>query len=154
MSFMKKAMLTLLLHAAAYAAVAQETAQGFDPGQSKIFPDKLTEVLVPLLFLFLLLNLLVSVLKNRAEARLKEKMVDKGISEEALVKIFGEANAMHRMQPLRWFLFALANGLALVLLHFCRHCLAWQSGYLAMGLVLLFNAAAFFTYYRRISKKA
>lgn len=151
---MKKAMLTLLFHAAVFAASAQDTGQGFDPGQSKIFPDKLTEMLVPLLFLFLLLNLLVAVLKNRAEMRLKEKMVDKGISEEALVKIFGGANAMQRMQPFKWFLFACANGLALVLLHFCRYWLAGQSGYLAMGLVLLFNAAAFFIYYRLISRKA
>lgn len=151
---MKKAILTLLLHAAAYAAGAQETAQGFDPEESKIFPDKLTEMLVPLLFLFLLLNMLITVLKNRAEARLKERMVDKGISEEALVKIFSDANTMYRMQPLKWFLFAFANGLALVLLHFCRHWLAGQSGYLAMGLVLLFNAAAFLIYYRRVSKKA
>lgn len=151
---MKKAILTLISHAAVIAAGAQDAAQSLDPEQSKIFPDKLTEMLVPLLFLFLLLNTLVAVLKNRAESRLKERMVDKGISEEALVKIFGEANAMRRMQPLKWFLFALANGLALVLLHCCRHWLAGQSGYLAMGLVLLFNAAAFFTYYRRISKKS
>lgn len=151
---MKKAILTLICHAAAFAAGAQGAAQSLDTEQSKIFPDKVTEMLVPLLFLFLLLNMLVAVLKNRAEIRLKEKMVDRGISEEALVKIFGGANAMQHMQPLKWFLFTLANGLALLLLHFCRHWLAGQSGYLAAGMVLLFNAAAFFTYYRRISKKA
>ena len=151
---MKKAILTLICHAAVLAASAQDAAQSLDPNQSKIFPDKLTEMLIPLLFLFLLLNMLVSVLKNRAEARLKEKMVDKGISEEALVKMFGDANAMHRLQPVKWFLFAIANGLALVLLHFMRDWLAGQSGYFAMGLVLSFNAAAFFIYYRRISKKA
>ncbi|MCO6489806.1 MAG: hypothetical protein J5I98_15425 [Phaeodactylibacter sp.] len=151
---MKKAILTLLFHAAVFAASAQDTGQGFGPGQSKIFPDKVIEMLVPLLFLFLLLNMLVAVLKYRAEMRLKEKMVDKGISEEALVEIFGTAIAMQRMQPLKWFLFAAANGLALVLLHFSRYWLAGQSGYLAMGLVLLFNAAAFYVYYRLISKKA
>lgn len=149
---MKRAILILLCCAAVFATVAQGATHRLDPDQSKIFPDKLTEMLVPLLFLFIMLNLLVSVLKNRAELRLKEKMVEQGISEEALVNLFGDAKAMRRLQPLKWFLFALANGLALILLHFWRHWLAGQSGYLAMGLILLFNAVAFYTYYRLISK--
>lgn len=151
---MKKAIMTLLCQAVVFAAGAQDAAQGFGSGLSKIFPDKLTEMLVPLVFLFLVLNLLVTVLKNRAELRLKERMVEKGISEEALAEIFGDAKAMRRMQPLKWFLFTLANGLVLVLIHFLQAWLAGQSGYLAAGLILLFNATAFFIYYRLISRKA
>lgn len=146
-------MLTLISQVSVLAAVAQGHDQLLQPDPLTIFPDKVTEMLVPLLFLFLLLNMLVTVLKNRAEMRLKEKMVDKGVSEEALITLFDKAHTVQHIQSLRWFLFAGANGLALVLLHFGRPWLAGQSGYLGAGMVLLFNAGAFFIHYRLMSKK-
>ena len=119
----------------------------------KIFSDKITEIVIPLAFLFLLLNQLVEVLRIRAEARIKEKMIDKGISENTLVKIFEEANQIRRLQLLKWSLVALANGIPLLIFHFGQAWFMGQSGYFAMGIIMLFNASAFFVYYRMISKR-
>ena len=125
----------------------------YDPDKLKIIPDKVFEIGLPFIFIFLLLNAIVTVLKNRAEQQLKLKMIEKGVSEETLVQIFKESNAIGRLQPLKWFLFSLAAGLSLFVIHFSRNWLVNQSGYLAIGIFLLFTSAAFFIYYNILSKK-
>ena len=104
-------------------------------------------------FIFLLLNTLISILKNRAEQQLKLKIIEKGVSEETLVKIFKESNTIVKLQPLKWFLFSIATATALVTIHFSRNYLVNQSGYLAVGIFLLFISAAFLIYYNILSKK-
>ncbi|MEP7371837.1 MAG: hypothetical protein ABI675_00525 [Chitinophagaceae bacterium] len=126
----------------------------YDPDKLKIIPDKVFEIGLPLLFIFLLLNTIVTVLKNRAEQQLKLKMIEKGVSEETLIKIFQESNAIARLQPLKWFLFSLAAGISLLIIHFSRDYLVNQSGYLAIGIFLLFISAAFLIYYTILSRKA
>ena len=69
----------------------------YDPDKFKIVPDKVFEIGVPLLFLFLLLNVIVSVIKTRAANRLTERMIDKGISEDALIKIFKDQHAITKL---------------------------------------------------------
>jgi hypothetical protein len=119
----------------------------------KIIPDKIFEIAVPLIFVFLLLNLLVSYLKSSAENKIKLKMIEKDISEESLNKVFKESNAIRKMQPLKWFLFSLANGLAILILFFLRHTIEDSSGYFAISVIILFNASASFFYYKLLSKK-
>lgn len=131
----------------------RQTQTDYDPNEGKIIPDKIFEIGVPLVILFLVLNVIVSVLKTKAENDLKLKMVEKGVSEESLVKIFQESNAITKLQPLKWFLFALATGLSLVVIHFAKSLLMNQSGYLAIGITLLFNAIAFFVYHKKLSQK-
>jgi hypothetical protein len=84
---------------------------------------------------------------------LKLKIIEKGVSEEALIEIFRESNAIAGLQPLKWFIFSLATGLALMIIHFSRDFLVGSSGYFAIGIILLFNAAAFAVYYNILSKK-
>jgi len=124
-----------------------------DPGRYKIVPDKLIEFGVPVLLLFLLLNTVVTVLKNRSEQQLKLKMIDKGVSEETLLKIFSEANAIARLQPLKWLLFTSATGIALVIIHFLSNYLLNQSGFFAIGIVLILNSIAFALYYALLTRK-
>jgi len=125
----------------------------YDRESLKIIPDKFFEIGIPLLIIFILLNTLIAVLKNRAEHQLKLKMIDKGVSEDALIKIFKESNLMAKLQPLKWFLFIFGTALALLCIHFTRDFLVNQSGYLAVGIFLLFISAAFFIYYNILSKK-
>ena len=54
----------------------------YDPEKLKIIPDKVLEFGIPLLFIFLLLNTVVAILKNRAENQLKLKLIEKGIPDE------------------------------------------------------------------------
>jgi len=140
-----------------FAGFAQDTTEyhmlNYDPEKLKIIPDKVFEFGIALLFLFLLLNMITSILKNKAEHQLKLKIIDKGISEEGLVKIFKESNAMASLQPLKWFLFSLAIGLSLILIHFTKKYLVNQSGYLATSIILIAIATAFFIYYRILAKK-
>ena len=125
----------------------------YDPEKLKIIPDKVLEFGIPLLFIFLLLNTVVAILKNRAENQLKLKLIEKGIPDETLLKIFKESNAISKLQPLKWFLFSLASAAGLLTIHFSRNYLVNQSGYLAVGIILLFLSAAFFLYYNILSKK-
>jgi hypothetical protein len=155
---MKKIIVLISLFSAPLFLAAQDgdaaRQLNYDPHAMKVIPDKVFEFGIPMLLIFLFLNTIVVVLKNRAEHQLKLKMIDKGVSEESLVKIFRESNAIVKLQPLKWFLFALATGVALLIIHLSRSWLASQSGYLAVSILLLCNAAAFFTYYKILSKKA
>jgi len=126
----------------------------YDPEKLKIIPDKVFEFGIPLLFIFLLLNMVVAMLKNRAENQLKIKLVEKGVSDETLVKIFKETNAISKLQPLKWFLFSLATAAGLLTIHFSCNYLINQSGYLAVGIILLFLSIAFFIYYNILARKA
>ena len=153
---MKKIVISFSLLVNGYIAFAQDKAGAsldHDPDKLKIIPDKILEFGIPLLFLFLLLNTVVAVLKHRAEHQLKLRMVDRGVSEESLLKIFRDANMMATLQPLKWFLFTAANAIGLASLHLLKNYLVNQSGYLAVAIILLFNALAFGVYYNILSKK-
>jgi hypothetical protein len=127
---------------------------GTTPGEEfKIIPDKVFEIGIPLLFIFLLMNALISYGKHRAENQLKLKMLEKGISEEALVKIFKESNAVAKVQPLKWFLFGVATGLSVLIIYLARKFMHDSAGYLALSIIILFNAAASFIYYIVLSKR-
>ena len=153
----KKIILTVSFFLLNLICFAQDKVENhtlnYDPGKLKIIPDKVFEFGIPLFFIFLLLNTLISILKNRAEQQLKLKIIEKGVSEETLVKIFKESNTIVKLQPLKWFLFSIATATALVTIHFSRNHLVNQSGYLAVGIYLLFISAAFLIYYNILSKK-
>ncbi len=140
-----------------YIAEAQEKAQTTvmpDPSDGGgIIPDKVLETGIPLLFLFFVLNTLVSYSKSRAENRLKLKMIDKGISEEALIKIFSDGNKILRLQPIKWFLFSLATGLALMAIYLSGNMVEDSSGFFALSIIVLFNAFASYGYYLILSRK-
>jgi hypothetical protein len=155
---MKKKLVTaavvLLLISTGFAQDNIQTGTlNYDPDKLKIIPDKVFEIGAPLLLLFVLLNTVVSIMKNRAVNRLTEKMIDKGISEDALLKIFKDRHAITKLQPLKWFLFSFTTAAGLVTIHLLRVYLVNQSGYLASGIILFFLSIAFLIYYRLLSKR-
>jgi hypothetical protein len=103
----------LPLTAFCFAQDTTRTTLNYDPERLKIIPDKVFEFGVPLFFIFLLLNTIVTILKNRAEHQLKLKIIEKDVPEETLIKIFKESNAIAKLQPLKWFLFTFAIAIAL-----------------------------------------
>jgi hypothetical protein len=125
----------------------------YDPHLHKLIPDKVYEFGIPILFLYLLLNTVVNILKNRADQQLKLKMLEKGVTENTLIQIFKESNVILTLQPLKYFLFCFSFGISLVIIHFCKDYLTNQSGYFAIGIVLLFTSVAFFIYYRILQSK-
>lgn len=118
----------------------------------QIIPDKVLETAVPLLFILVVLNILVHVLRQRSENILKRKMIEAGISEEALIEMFHEGNVILRLQPLKWFLFLFATGLGLITLDLFRNQLTQQSGYLSVGILLMFISAATLVYYQILTR--
>jgi len=152
----RKILLSIMLLLTAATAFAQDKAErtlDYDPDKLKIIPDKVFEMGVPLLFLFFVLQTVMSFVKIRAENNLKLKMIEKGVAEETLIEIFKESNVIAKLQPLKWFLFSLTTGLALIIIHFSRNFLVNSSGYFAIGIILLLNAAAFAVYYSILSRK-
>lgn len=125
----------------------------YDPHLHKLIPDKVYEFGIPILFLYLLLNTIVNILKNRADQQLKIKMLEKGVSENTLTQIFKESNSILKLQPLKYFLLCFSLGISLVIIHFCKDYLTNQSGYFAIGIILLFTSAAFLIYYRILQNK-
>jgi hypothetical protein len=125
----------------------------YDPDKLKLIPDKVFEFGIPMLFLILLLNTIVTVLKNRADQHLKLKMVEKGIADETLIQIFKESNAVLKLQPLKYFLICSSLGISFIIIHFCKDFLVNQSGYFALGIILILTSIAFIIYYNILQKK-
>lgn len=125
----------------------------YDPDKLKLIPDKVFEFGIPMLFLLLLLNTIVAVLKNRADQQLKLKMVEKGIADETLIQIFKESNAVLKLQPLKYFLICSSLGISFIIIHFCKDFLVNQSGYFALGIILILTSIAFIIYYNILQKK-
>ena len=153
----KKIGITISALASAVMCIAQDKVEthalNYDPDKLKILPDKVFEIGLPMLLLFIILNTIVSILKNRAENKLKLKMIEKEVSEETLIKVFRENNAIARLQPLKWFLFTFAMAISLFIIHFSREYLIYKSGYLALGIFLLLLSIAFLIYYRILQGK-
>ena len=124
----------------------------YDPND-KIIPDKVFEMGVPLLVLYLIANTIMSIFRIKAENRLKEKALDKGISEATLIALFQDDKKMARLIYLKWFLVLAALGIAFIFIHILADYIKLPSGYLAVGLITLLIAIAFFIYYRIIQKQ-
>lgn len=157
---MSRSLLAFFMLLVAAICNAQDTAvhnvQIYAPPSSQSIQDKVFEFGVPMLFLILLLNIIVTVLKNRADQRLKLKMLERGISEETLIRIFKESDTALKLQPLKYFLLSISVGISFLVIHFTDEQKDYelnQSGFFALGVILLFISCAFYIYYRIIRKK-
>ena len=152
MSIKSKFILLFLTLVTAVPAFSQENGI-YDPEKHKIIPDKVFEIGLPMLFLFLIANTLVSIFKIKAENRLKEKALDKGISEPTLVSLFAEDKKLNNLTYLKWFLILAALGISLLIIHSFAAFLQAKSGYLALGIITLLQAIAFLIYYRILKNR-
>jgi hypothetical protein len=159
---MKKKILTIIsilaLSAIQNLAVAQDTVRleypkGYDPHYNKVIPDKVFEIGLPLLVLFLIASSIVSVFKVRAENRLKEKALDKQLSEATLIALFTQDKAMVKFDYLKWALILGSVGISLFLIQLLSNTYKFYSGYWGVGIMFIFLSAAFFIYYNILRKK-
>jgi len=152
MKYTKQSAVFLALNFSCMYTFAQDSLTTNSNQSYQLIPDKVTEIAIPLVAAFLFLTIIAGVFKNRADHQLKLRMLEKGVSEESLVKIFKESNVLVKLQPLKWFLFSLALALSFISIHLLRDSLHNGSGYLPLGIILLFFSLASFIYYRIISK--
>ena len=135
---------------------AQDAAHNiipYDPQEHKVIPDKVFEIGIPALLLLVLLNTIITILKNRADSRLKLQMIERGVSEETLITIFRESNAIATLQPLKYALYGFSLALSLITIHVFRSYFIGQPGYLAAGIILLFTSVASYIYYLVLRRK-
>jgi hypothetical protein len=125
----------------------------YDPYNRKIISDKVFELGVPLLLLVVIINAVISVFKIKTEARLKEKAMDKGISEPTLIELFRDDKMMMRNNYLKWFLVLAFLGIALIYIHMLNQYVRMASDMLALGLISLFISIGLFIYYRITRKQ-
>ena len=144
----------VLLGPALMQAQDQITHHVYDPHLNKLIPDKVFEFAVPILFIYLLFNSIVAIIKTRADNQVKMKMLEKGVSEETILLMFQENKAIKKLQPLKYFLICASLGLALIVIHFCKDYLVNESGYMAIGIILVFTSVAFLIYYRLLQLKS
>jgi hypothetical protein len=135
-------------------AYAQQNDNGqfYDPDRHKLIPDKVFEIGLPLLFLFLLANAIVTIIKIRAENRLREKILDKQVSEEAMLTLFTKEPA-NKYVYLKWFLILAAIGISFIMLRMLAFAPGMDQGYMSMGVIALNLSLAFLIYYIIINKK-
>jgi len=125
----------------------------YDPDKLKIIPDKVFEIGLPLLFLYLVANTILTIFRIKAENRLKEKAFDKGLSEQTLLTLFAQDKKMERLLYLKWFLVLAALGISLIYIHLLAEFVHIRSGYLALGMITLMVSLAFLIYYRILRKQ-
>lgn len=153
---LRKHIATAILAISSFQSEAQEIISRnlpYDPNEHKLIPDKVFEIGVPALLLFLLLNAIIAILKGRADVRLKQQMIERGVSEETLIAIFRESNAIAKLQPLKYALYAFSLALSFAAIHLFRTYLSGQSGYLAVGIILFFTSAASYAYYLLLQRR-
>jgi len=149
---------TSLLTAAAWLVSmcylqAQQTEQYYDPDRHKIIPDKVFEIGLPLVFLFLLANAIVTIIRIRAENKLKEKMLDKEVSETAMVTLFAKDKSLNSFVYLKWFLILAAVGISLIMIRMLAFAHGLDQGYMSMGILAINLSFAFLIYYLILRKK-
>jgi len=126
---------------------------GYDPHYDKIIPDKVFEIGLPLLVLFLISNAVVNIFKIRAENRLKEKAMDKEISEPTLIALFASDKSLIKYSYLKYFLILAALGISFLIIQLLANNYALKSGYFAVGIMALCMSFAFLIYYNIIRNK-
>ena len=127
---------------------------GYDPHYDKIIPDKVFEIGLPLLLIFLLSNAVVNILKTRAENRLKEKVLDKQVSEATLVALFSEDKSMAKYSYLKWFLILASLGISfIVIMMLAESPVSPNQGYMSLGIIAMTMSVAFLVYFMIIRNK-
>jgi len=116
-------------------------------------PDKMFEVGTIFLMVFLIANTIVTLFKVYTERRLKEKAMDKGISEGTMRELFRQDKNMTKNNSLKWFLILASLGMSFIYIHMLDQYIKMSSGFLALGITSLLVSIAFFIYYRVIRKQ-
>ena len=149
------AVLSLLMVSNAFSqdTVRRVLPPDFDPHYNKIIPDKILEIGLPLLVLFLLSNMVVNIFKIRAENRLKEKALDRQLSEPALISLFSEDKTLAKYNYVKYFLILAALGVSFITIQLIATHNALYVGYMAVGLIALNVSVAFLIYFFIIRKK-
>jgi hypothetical protein len=111
---MKTKHLTLLLTCSPLLALAQEQ----NPAYQHDIPDKVFELAIPLMIIILLFYTIISVFRIVTDNRTRQRLIDKGVSDEALKQMLLNGNKRLTLEALKWGLILGFTGIALLICHF------------------------------------
>jgi hypothetical protein len=108
---------------------------------------KLFEIIVPSGILVIFFFVLMTIMQIQANKQLKIKMIEKGISEETLIKLFSVSGKESAHGALKWALLLGGVGFGLA------GSQSYEFGALSLGIVTMSAGLSFFIYYLIVRKK-
>jgi hypothetical protein len=112
-----------------------------------ISTSKLFSIMVPSGVLLVFFFVLMTIMQIQANKQLKIKMIEKGISEETLIKLFSVSGKESAQGALKWALLLGGVGVGLA------GSQAYEFGALSLGIVAMSAGLSFFIYYLIVRKK-
>jgi hypothetical protein len=103
--------------------------------------DKTFEIGVPALVIMVILYTLTQVVKIQAEKKIRERMIEKGISEETIILLTRNANKRLRLEFLKWGFILGYTSVAFLVSQYIVF------GFVTFALVFAALAAAMFSVY-------
>ena len=108
------------------------------------------EVLVPLMFLFVIAAILITYFTNRHRERIK--MIEKGLSAEDIKALYSREVRRDPLSSLKWGIIFVLGGLAITLSYFLHYSYNMDES-ITPGLVVLFVGAGLVLFYVIARKK-
>lgn len=121
-------------------------AQPVDPGYQHKVPDKVIEIGAPLFLFLAIVYAVVSIFRIYYENKIREKLIDKGISEETLKQMLSNGNKRFSIEALRWSLMIGFTGAGLIICHYI------EFGFISFGIIFVCLSLALGIFYT-VSKK-
>jgi len=139
---MKKitAMATMML--AVLVAQAQNTGEAPKPIIDSDFMRELLSVSGALLAVFLVSTFLLTLIRAYLDSKLKNKLIDKGASENTVTQLLQPLKKESRLEPLKWFSILAGIGLGFTFIN-----LSQPLGFHSLAIMSFSLAASFLGYY-------
>ena len=112
-----------------------------------ISASKVFEIVIPSGLLLILFFVVMTIMQIQANKQLKMKMIEKGISEETLIKLFSVSGKESAQSALKWAILLTGVGLGLA------GAQSYEFGALSLGIVTMFAGISFFIYFLIVRKK-
>jgi 4-hydroxybenzoate polyprenyltransferase len=124
-----------------WALASSAYAQEVDPAYQHRVPDKVFELGIPVLLIISILYTITQLFRISADKKIKEKLIEKGISDETLILLTRNGNRRLRLEALKWGLILGYTGIAFLLSEFTVF------GFMTFAFLFLGAAAALVTFY-------
>ena len=168
---MKRIMIVLFLLVSVFLTINAEAQSSIDSMRNKITMDslkyvsdhigemlsrqreqgistsKLFSIMVPSGVLLVFFFVLMTIMQIQANKQLKIKMIEKGISEETLIKLFSTSGKESAQSALKWALVLGGIGFGLA------GSQSYEFGALSFGIVAMSAGLSFFIYYLIVRRK-
>ncbi|MBL7852026.1 MAG: hypothetical protein JNN04_14080 [Cyclobacteriaceae bacterium] len=128
--------------------VAQEEA----PPRPWMLSDKIIEFAVPMFIITMVLQALVTIIKIRANQKLKERILEKEGNHEAMFKLFNETERITKLEPLKWAFLTMALAVSFFTILSINES-SPISELLSLSIVFILMSLAFLAYYLILNRK-